>query len=110
MRKVAGAVLVLVTLSCVGDPTGTGGAVTLQRVVAPGDTLIVGAPGRLLGQPVAFRVLDGYGKPLPAARVHWTITSGNGRLVRTDTISSSDGTLKAQWMLGTKASDVQHPA
>ncbi len=99
--------LVLVTVNCVGDPTGSGGAVTLQRVVTSGDTLIVGAPGRLLGQPVAFRVLDGYGKPLPAARVHWTITSGNGRLVRTDTISGSDGTLRAQWMLGTRASDVQ---
>lgn len=106
-KKFVGAVLVLVTVNCVGDPTGTGGAVTLQRIAAPGDTLIVGAPGRLLAQPVAFRLLDGYGKPLPAARVHWSITSGNGQLVRTDTISGPDGTLKAQWMLGTKASDVQ---
>jgi len=106
-KKFVGAVLVLVTVNCVGDPTGSGGAVTLQRVVTPGDTLIVGAPGRLLAQPLAFRVLDGYGKPLPGARVHWSITSGNGRLVRTDTISGPDGTLSAQWMLGTRASDVQ---
>src|SRR5258708_26963409 len=101
MRKVAGAVLVLVTLSCVGDPTGTGGAVTLQRIAAPGDTLIVGAPGRLLGQPVAFRVLDRYSKPLPAARAPRSITSGNRRLRLPHTISGPDCTPKAQSRLRT---------
>jgi hypothetical protein len=61
-KKLVGAMLLFVTVNCVGDPTGSGGAVTLERIVAPGDTLIVGASGRL-AQPVAFRVLDGYGKP-----------------------------------------------
>ncbi len=35
------------------------------------------------------------------------ITGGNGTLLQTDNTSGPDGTLKAQWVLGTRASDVQ---
>ena len=98
-----GLTLCLSLAACVGDPTGPRGAPAVERVGGASDTLLIGAPGRALAEPVAFRVRDGEGRPVPGARVRWAILAGNGRLEQVAEGTGSDGIVRAVWVLGTRA-------
>jgi hypothetical protein len=50
--------------------------------------------------PLVVRVLDGAGRPLPAAGVHWQVAAGGGTLHNAQTATDSSGLASAQWVLG----------
>jgi hypothetical protein len=107
LRRVLLGVLAGMSLTaCLGDPVGPRGVLVVQRI-AGSDTALIGAPGRALPQPIQFRLLDGAGRAIPGATVHWSTVSGGGRIVQADAMTGEDGTFAAQWELGTRASDAQ---
>src|SRR5919108_5293476 len=91
---------------CLGDPVGPAGTLVVRRL-APLDSVLVGAPGRPLPTPIAFQVVDGEGRPVPAAAVSWTIAGTNGRVDDAPATTDALGEVSAVWVLGTRAADVQ---
>src|SRR5207302_4988207 len=109
MKRLLPAVgITLCLTACLGDPVGPHGTLVLVRVGgSPSDSLLIGAPGRILPQLLQFRLIDGDGRPVPAATVTWSVETGNGRIEDAATTTAQDGTLGARWLLGTKAGDSQ---
>jgi hypothetical protein len=72
------------------------------------DSVLRGAPGQLLAQPVKFRALDAATlQPIAGAEVVWTVTGTNGRVDQPVAATGSDGSFNAQWVLGTRAYETQ---
>src|SRR5712691_4968863 len=93
-------------IGCLGDPVGPRGTLVVRRL-SPVDSVLVGAPGRPLPTAITFQVVDGDGKPVPAAAVVWTLVGTNGRLEEASGATDSRGQASALWVLGTKASEGQ---
>ena len=60
------ATTLLCLIGCLGDPVGPAGTLVVRRL-APLDSVLVGAPGRPLPTAITFQVVDGNGRPVPAA-------------------------------------------
>jgi Bacterial Ig-like domain (group 2) len=56
-----------------------------------------------LGTPVAVRVLDVEGDPIPGATVHWQVTWGGGSVSVATSQTDAQGGAQALWTLGEKA-------
>src|SRR5213593_947183 len=102
-RLLLGLGLGVAVAGCLEDPLGLRGGVVLERVGDPSDSVLAGAPGRPLAQPVAFRVREASGRPLPGLSVRWRILAGSGWLERADPTTGSDGIVRADWVLGRRA-------
>src|SRR5438876_12276552 len=98
---------VLLLASCLGDPVGPGGLLVVRRFPADVDSVLVGAPGRPLSEPVTFQAVDGDGRPIPGAAVRWTVVGTNGRVEQAAGTSDAEGRFGAVWVLGTRASEQQ---
>src|SRR5439155_12995465 len=110
MRAVLRPVLVdtvLLLASCLGDPVGPGGLLVIRRFPAEVDSVLVGAPGRPLAEPVMFQAVDGDGRPIPGAAVRWTVVGANGRVEQAAGTTDAEGRFGAVWVLGTRASEQQ---
>src|SRR5256886_10487301 len=93
-------------IGCLGDPVGPAGTLVVRRL-APVDSVLVGAPGRPLSAAITFRVLDGAGRPVPAAAVSWTIAGTNARVDGAPANTNARGEVSAVWVLGTRAAEAQ---
>lgn len=96
----------LCLIGCLGDPVGPAGTLVVRRL-APLDSVLVGAPGRALPTAVTFQVVDGDGRPVPAAAVSWTLAGTNARVDDAPASTDSRGEVSAVWVLGTRAADAQ---
>jgi hypothetical protein len=86
---------------------GPQGPIVVQLLPAR-DSVLRGAPGQLLAQPVKFRALDAATlQPIAGAEVVWTVTGTNGRVDQPVAATGSDGSFTAQWVLGTRAYETQ---
>jgi len=100
-------VLVALGIACHGDTMGPLGPILVQLLPAR-DSVLRGAPGQPLAQPVKFRALDAATlQPIAGAEVVWTVTGTNGRVNQPVAATGSDGSFTAQWVLGTRASETQ---
>jgi hypothetical protein len=93
-------------IGCLGDPVGPAGTLVVRRL-APLDSVFVGAPGRALPTAITFQVVDGDGRPVPAAAVSWTIVGTNGRVGDAPATTDARGEVSALWVLGTRAAEAQ---
>src|SRR6184192_318863 len=100
------AAALLCLIGCLGDPVGPAGTLVLRRL-APLDSVLVGAPGRPLPTVITFQVVDGDGRPVPAAAVSWTLAGTNARVDGAPASTDSRGEVTAVWVLGTRAADLQ---
>jgi hypothetical protein len=91
--------------ACSDNPVAPTELLTVQLMSK--DSLLVGAPGRALGDPVILRVMDGSGQPEGGASVTWNVAAGQGRLARAEGVTGTDGTVAATWVLGTRADEIQ---
>lgn len=64
-----------------------------------------GVLGAALPAPVAARVTDAHGNPVPGAQVHFSVVRGGGSAARATT--DDTGVARTAWVLGTRA-DVEH--
>jgi len=104
LRQVLGAVVVLLlsTASC-RDAVGPGGVFIIQRLTSPLDSVLVGAPGRSLSEPIQFQALDGDGNPVAGAAVEWSVMGGH--VEHPATTTDQQGRFSIEWVLGTRAAD-----
>lgn len=102
-RLLLGLALGMAVAGCLEDPLGLRGTIVVERVGDPSDSVLAGAPGRPLAQPVAFRVRESAGRPLPNVSVRWSILAGDGWLEHADQATGSDGIVRADWVLGRRA-------
>src|SRR5437763_8515921 len=100
------AAALLCLIGCLGDPVGPAGTLVLRRL-APLDSVLVGAPGRPLPTVITFQVVDGDGRPVPAAAVSWTLAGTTARGDGAPASTDSRGEVTAVWVLGTRAADLQ---
>src|SRR5207302_11097205 len=82
----------LCLIGCLGDPVGPAGTLVLRRL-APLDSVLVGAPGRPFPTAITFQVVDGDGRPVPAAAVSWTLAGTDARLAGAPANSDAHGEL-----------------
>lgn len=107
LTRILGASLVALGIACHGDTMGPQGPILLQILPAR-DSVLRGAPGQLLAQPVTFRALDAATmQPIAGAEVVWTVTGTGGRLDHPVAVTGSDGAFSAAWVLGTRAYETQ---
>jgi alpha-tubulin suppressor-like RCC1 family protein len=85
-------------LARAGDPA------SIEPVGSPAYTGTVAQP---LPSPLAARVRDAYGNPVPGAAVVWTVKSGGGTLSPATSTTGGDGATYATWTLGTRVDSVQ---
>ncbi|HUL49026.1 MAG TPA: Ig-like domain-containing protein, partial [Gemmatimonadales bacterium] len=85
------------------DPVGPGGVFIIQRLTSPLDSLLVGAPGRSLSEPIQFQALDGDGNPVAGAGVEWSVKGGH--VEHPATTTDQQGRFSIEWVLGTRAAD-----
>ena len=71
------------------------------------DSVLVGAPGRALINPIALRAVDGNGRPVVGATVVWSLVGRDARVEHADNVTAPDGRFEATWVLGTDASEQQ---
>ena len=102
-----GALGLLLLGSCLSDPLGPRGDVTIVPLDFSPDTIFSGTPGRPLPVPVRLRALDASGHPVVAAEVHWSITGAGGHVEPVMAWTTVDGTFSAVWTLGIRASESQ---
>src|SRR5437588_11388727 len=93
-------------IGCLGDPVGPAGTLVVRRL-AQLDSVLVGAPGRPLSTSITFQVLDGAGRPVPAAAVSWTLAGTNARVDGAPANTNARGEVRAVMVLGTRASGAQ---
>src|SRR5437660_12460297 len=93
-------------IGCLGDPVGPAGTLVLRRL-APLDSVLVGAPGSPLPTAITFQVVDGDGRPVPAAAVSWTLAGTNARVDGAPANTDSRGEVSAVWVRGSRAADAQ---
>src|SRR2546425_529192 len=96
----------LCLVGCLGDPVGPGGTLVVRRL-SPLDSVLVGAPGRVLPAPITFQVIDGDGRPMPGAVLTWAVAGTDGRVDHAPGSTDSRGEASVVWQLGTKASEDQ---
>src|SRR2546425_7143291 len=96
----------LCLVGCLGDPVGPGGTLVVRRL-SPLDSVLVGAPGRVLPAPITFQVVDGDGRPVPEAVLTWIVAGTDGRVDHAPGSTGSRGEASVLWQLGTKASEDQ---
>src|SRR5260370_11582959 len=107
LTRILGSSLVALGIACHGDTLGPQGPIVIQLLPAR-DSVLRGAPGQLLAQPVKFRALDAATlQPIAGAEVVWTVTGTNGRVDQPVAATGSDGSFNAQWVLGTRAYETQ---
>ena len=66
-----------------------------------------GTVGQTLPAPVAVKVTDANGTPVPAQSVEFTVIAGNGRVDHTSVATNNAGVAFVNWTLGTVAGSVQ---
>jgi len=67
---------------------------------AVGPVSVSGSAGYDLAQPLAVRVSDANGNPVPGVAVGWTLLSGGGTLTPVQAATDSQGVARAGWTLG----------
>ena len=98
------AVASIFVLAAVG---GCGGS---EHIVAPvPSTLSIASgnnqrvtPGNALPAPLEVSVTNSDGDGIPGVKVNWVVTTGEGRLSTTRTITDSDGRASVDWTLGSR--------
>ncbi len=102
-----GVVLALFLMAaCLSDPVGPRG-VFLQSLTVSNDSTLLGTPGLPLPKALRFRAVDADGRAVPAERVEWALEGTGAHLLSADSVTGSDGTFQAIWVLGTNASEPQ---
>lgn len=83
-----------------------GSDLTLPDLEQPARIVIVsganqaGSVGTSLSDPLVVRVLDANDAPVPAARVVFVVSNGDGSVAPDTAVTDSDGRASAQWVLG----------
>ncbi|HKP50778.1 MAG TPA: Ig-like domain-containing protein, partial [Gemmatimonadales bacterium] len=67
--------------------------------VGPGNNQ-TGTPGRELSEPIAVKVTDDAGRPVPGVTVRFSVASGGGRLSSDSAQSDTLGVAGVRWVLG----------
>src|SRR5690242_987890 len=93
----------LVVLACDTGPR-SGPPASLE--VASGDDQ-QGVAGAELPQAVVLRVLDSDGRPVPNAKVSFTVSAGNGSVLPALVSTDRNGAAPARWTLGRQAGTAQ---
>lgn len=106
-RQLGLGVVGLALAACLGDPVGPSGGAVLQPLAASLDSTLIGAPGRLLSEPLSWRLVDDHGRPVPGSQLRWSVVKGGGSLVGTDSIVPESGVFRTGWILGKHAADSQ---
>lgn len=88
-------VAILGSLACNGDRSTGPATVKLERV--SGDEQRA-APGHVLPQLLAVKVLDGRGRPIAGETVEWEAT--NGTVTPISEVTDAHGIVTARWKLG----------
>ncbi len=83
-----------VTFTATANP---GAAAGLTIVGGNGQTAPPTAP---LPQPLAVRVADAFGNPLPGVTVTWTVTGGGGSIAPATSQTGPNGVAQATWTMG----------
>jgi hypothetical protein len=91
------AALAAVSLAC---SDGAGPPVPSRLEVVAGDAQ-VGAPGDVLAESLAVRVLDERGAPVPGTPVGWGVVSGDARLAPATSTTDAQGIARTSVQLGT---------
>ncbi len=87
--------------------------VSVPEIPRPGRVEVVagngqiGTVGQSLAEPVAVRVTDQHGNPLPNQPIEFRVTAGEGRLEDTSTETDEEGRATSRWILGTTAHAIQ---
>src|SRR5437867_1053871 len=92
---------------CLGDPVGPGGVIVVRAPNDSPDSVLVGAPGRALINPITLRAVAGNGSPVVGAEVFWTVVGRDARVEHADNVTARDGRFEATWVLGTNALEQQ---
>ena len=98
---------VLCLAGCLGDPVGPGGVVVVRMQSDSPDSVLVGAPGRALINPITLRAVDGNGSSVAGAAVAWSVVGRDAHVEHADNLTGLDGRFEATWVLGTNASEQQ---
>ena len=107
LTRILEASIVALGIACHGDTMGPQGPISVQLLPAK-DSVLQGAPGQSLAQPVKFRALDAAtSQPIAGAEVVWTVTGTGSRLDHPVAVTASDGSFQAVWILGTRAYEPQ---
>ena len=107
LTRILGASIVALGIACHGDTMGPQGPLSVQLLPAK-DSVLQGAPGQPLAQPVQFRAIDAAtAQPIAGAEVVWTVTGTGGHLDHPVAVTGSDGRFAAVWVLGTRAYETQ---
>lgn len=96
------ALAALVPLACGSDSSGPDSRVpaSLQMVSGNGQSATVGSD---LAAPIAVKVLDKSGRPVPGASVSWDVVTGGGSVSPRSSTTDQEGQAQATWTLGTQA-------
>lgn len=84
-----------------GSPVvfGSNASLTLQLVMVLGDNQ-TGEPNTPLSQPLIARVVDQDLMPIEGRLIEWAVTSGDGTLSSTQTVTDANGEGQVVWTLG----------
>lgn len=74
-----------------------GAVATLSLTAGSGQSGVV---GRQLPDTLRVTALDGYGNPVTAAPLTWSVGSGGGTLIYAQAVADGTGTARAVWRLG----------
>jgi hypothetical protein len=92
--------------SCLADPLGSG-TLLLTTPGLASSSVLSGAPGELVPQPIIVRAVAEDGHPVVGAAVQWTALGTNARVENAAGFTGPDGSAVAFWVLGTVATDTQ---
>jgi hypothetical protein len=96
----------LILAACLGDPVGPDAPLRLV-LVEPFDTLFTGAPATALSGSIVLRVVDGKGAPVAGVRATWMSEGAHSSVAEATSEADREGLLRANWILGTNAAEVQ---
>src|SRR5260370_4067077 len=103
LTRILGASIVALGIACHGDTMGPQGPLSVQLLPAK-DSVLQGAPGQPLVQPVQFRAIDAAtAQPIAGAEVGWTVTGTGSHLDHPVAVTGSACQVSPLFVLPTRA-------
>ena len=100
-RAAVASILALAALGGCGGGDHIVAPVPSSLTIASGNNQRV-TPGNALPAPLEVSVTNSDGDGIPGVKVNWVVTTGEGRLSTTRTITDSDGRASVDWTLGSR--------
>ena len=100
-RAAVASIFILAAAGACGGGDHIVAPVPSNLAIASGNNQRV-TPGNALPAPLEVSVTNSDGDGIPGVKVNWVVTTGEGRLSTTRTITDSDGRASVDWTLGSR--------